>query len=263
MKKWLRLFIWVGLLTYLFAAFGFIAEKSNQSVCSEINVEILDFEENGFVRSTEVRDLLLSNQKRIIGQEFSNINKEEIEELVNNMAFVKNAQVFETIDGVLNIEIYQRKPMVRILNGNREGYYIGIDGMIFPLSRHYTSRVLIANGFIFEPFNWRKERDLLAQNKGNSARSRVIFDLFTLVEYIYNSELWNAQIAQIFINSNYEFELIPRVGAHVIYFGDISDYKEKFQKLEAMYLYGFPNIGWNQYHTINLKFKNQVVCTKR
>lgn len=263
MKKWLRLLVWVGLVAYLVAAFGFVAENNKNAVCESIKVTILDSAVNQFLKKNEVMDLILDDKKEILGQKFAKINMKEIETIVNNQAFVKDAQIFATIEGILNIELSQRIPIVRVVNGKRESYYIDKEGVIFPLSKNYTSRVLIANGYIFEPFDKSKQHKLAISDKDMNSRERVIYDLFTLAEYIYGNELWRAQFAQIYVNSKYEFELIPKVGAHVIYFGDISDYKEKFRKLEVMYFHGFSNTGWNQYHTVNLKFKNQVVCTKR
>jgi cell division protein FtsQ len=39
---------------------------------------------------------------------------------------------------------------------------------------------------------------------------------------------------------------------------------EKFEKLHTFYLQGLNTTGsWNKYSVINLKFKNQIVCTKK
>ncbi len=263
MKKWLRFFLWIGLIAYLAVSFGFVAENSRNAVCDNIRVTILDSAMNRFLHSREVKDIMLEDQKELVGRKFSKINQGEIEKLVNNQAFVKDANVFATIDGTLHVELKQRKPVLRVVNGKRESYYIDSQGIIFPLSRNYTSRVLIANGFIFEPFEWKDNRELVYPAGEMGKRARVIYDLYKLADFISKDELWRSQIAQIFVNSKYEFELIPRVGAHIIYLGDISDFEEKFRNLQAMYLHGFSNAGWNQYHIINLKFKNQVVCTKR
>jgi cell division protein FtsQ len=46
-------------------------------------------------------------------------------------------------------------------------------------------------------------------------------------------------------------------------FGDISNCEEKFQNLESLYINGLNAVGWNKYETINLKYKGQVICTKR
>ena len=65
------------------------------------------------------------------------------------------------------------------------------------------------------------------------------------------------------MNASGDLELIPRIGSHIIVFGDYSDCEIKFRNLMSLYKNGLPAVGWNKYETINLKFKGQVVCTKR
>ena len=68
--------------------------------------------------------------------------------------------------------------------------------------------------------------------------------------------------SKIYINSKDELELVPRVGGQRILFGTSENYERKFLKLYALYEQGFKKFGWNNYKTINLSYKNQVVCTK-
>lgn len=63
------------------------------------------------------------------------------------------------------------------------------------------------------------------------------------------------------MNKSGDMELIPRIGSHTIIFGKAEDIDIKFRKLKAMYRV-FNKIGWNLYKSINLKFKDQVICTK-
>jgi cell division protein FtsQ len=83
------------------------------------------------------------------------------------------------------------------------------------------------------------------------------------VKYISEDKFLSSQIVQIYYNGSGDFELIPRVGAHQIIFGDIKDYQLKFMKLKVLYEEGLKYEGWNKYVMINLKYKNQVICTKR
>jgi cell division protein FtsQ len=58
-------------------------------------------------------------------------------------------------------------------------------------------------------------------------------------------------------------ELIPRLGQHRILLGDTTDLRDKLDRMRTFYLQGLNNTGWDKYELINLKYKNQVVCTKR
>jgi len=56
---------------------------------------------------------------------------------------------------------------------------------------------------------------------------------------------------------------VPRVGAHMIMLGSLENYRGKLHKLMVLYREGFSRVGWNQYEWINLKYKDQVICTKK
>ena len=132
------------------------------------------------------------------------------------------------------------------------------------LSRKYSSHVLVANGHIIEHFEINKSNVSVCENKEeNPKKNYVVCDLFVLSKFIYDDEFWRSQIEQIYVNEANEFELIPRVGAHLILFGSIDNYERKFRNLKIFYEQGLNNIGWNKYEKINLKFDNQIVCTKK
>ena len=68
---------------------------------------------------------------------------------------------------------------------------------------------------------------------------------------------------QIYIERNGDMMMVPKVGDHVIELGTIDDLDNKFSNLLTFYLNGMPRAGWNTYSKISLKFKGQVVCTKK
>ena len=62
---------------------------------------------------------------------------------------------------------------------------------------------------------------------------------------------------------NGEVTLVPRVGDQLIVMGTLENYREKLDRLYALYVKGFNKIGWNKYKRITLKYEGQVVCTKK
>ena len=56
---------------------------------------------------------------------------------------------------------------------------------------------------------------------------------------------------------------MPKIGDQVIILGDGENINKKFKKLEIFYKKAMPKEGWNSYKSINLKYKNQVVATKK
>ena len=71
-------------------------------------------------------------------------------------------------------------------------------------------------------------------------------------------------------------ELVPRVGNHIIYLGNLPEsnilekrekeitafVNKKMKRLENFYKYGLSQAGWNKYSYINLEFDNQIICKK-
>jgi cell division protein FtsQ len=257
------LLIWIGIIVYMIFVPGFVSSRYNDQICEQINVNILDSLTNRFVTEEDITDLLLEKKSGILGYSLKGINTLELGKILNEESFIKHANVYKTVNGALNVDIVQREPILRIINRQGKSYYLDNAGVILPVSGKFTSRVLVANGFISEPFVHENGKAILDEEIPGNRRDAVIFDVFNLAAFISRSELWNAQIAQIYVNNKYELELIPRVGAHVIYLGSAVDYETKFKKLEALYLYGLNNTGWNNYEIINLKYDNQIVCTKR
>jgi cell division protein FtsQ len=87
-------------------------------------------------------------------------------------------------------------------------------------------------------------------------------NLYKLSTFITNNKFLKAQIEQIFVEPDGDFDLIPRVGDHTIIFGDADNMDDKFDRLFVFYRNGLSKIGWTRYNIINIKYKNQVVCSK-
>ena len=112
-----------------------------------------------------------------------------------------------------------------------------------PLSRHYVAHVLVASGQIDEKL--------------------ALGDLYKFVLFLQEDDFWNDWIGQIYVDSDNNVELIPRVGNHKVVLGSFDDYLTKLENLRLFYEQAIPKVGWEKYSEINLKYKNQIVCIKR
>jgi cell division protein FtsQ len=121
----------------------------------------------------------------------------------------------------------------------------------------------VANGYIFENMNIDVKKHVHVKQFNKEGKSNILSDLQELASYIHHDPFWNSQFVQVFVNKKGEIELIPRVGAHIIILGKADAYQNKLKKLKTFYVKGLNSIGWNDYETINLKYKNQVICSKR
>ena len=90
--------------------------------------------------------------------------------------------------------------------------------------------------------------------------------LLTFVEFVEEDDFWRSEVVQIAARTTpsgaLEVELVPRSGRHTILFGRIEQVERKFDKLMRFYRSGLQNIGWDAYRTIDIRYKDQVVCKK-
>ena len=264
MKNYKIILSWLGILLYLVVAVSFINKKETMALCNTVKVNIADSTDNKFVVEQDILDFIEEQNLKVRGYPLNDINTYQLEQMVNKFPAVKNVECYKTIDGTLSINLNQRKPIVRIIDVKGNSYYIDSDGYILPLSQQYTAHVIVANGNIPAiDFRNKKINVLDAENYGTKKALLKLKDIYLFSKFILVDELWKAQFVQLYLNNENEYELIPRVGAHIILLGDMENFNYKLKKLKALYLKGLNKEGWNNYERINLKYSNQVVCTKR
>lgn len=265
MRKILYISLWSTILIGLVVTLGFVDKEQDNIECKSLDININQDDESFFVDQDEIKQIIHDRGDKIIYQPLSSINIKELESVLNSHASIANAEVYVSVNGEVKVDITQRKPIIRIVNNNNESYYIDNSGRLMPLSDKYTSKILVANGNFFEPFARRYKYTVEDILKNEYAKNKsIIDDLYILATYIDSVTFWKAQIQQVYVNDDKEFELIPRVGNHKIILGDISDLNEKFTRLLIFYKEGLNRTNnWNSYSAINLKFKNQIVCTKK
>ena len=260
MNKLFQISIWIVVLSIIIITLGFVDNSSKQTAFSKPIINI-DYEtENRFINENDILSQILN--KNDTGELLLNdFSVTHIEEKLSNNHSIKDVQVYKTVDGKLVVNVQQRRPIVRIFSRN-ESYYIDDKGNLMPLSNKYTARLLVVSGNLSESFAKRYKFNY--NNLNDSLQDKTLLDdIYKIANFIDKSEFWKAQIEQIDVNKLHEFELIPKVGNHKIVLGEVGDLEGKFEKLMIFYKKGLNKTGWNEYSVINLKYKNQVVCTKR
>ncbi|NCD71378.1 cell division protein FtsQ/DivIB [Mucilaginibacter agri] len=242
---------WVVSLGGVIVLMSFIQLKKNGVVCSDVKVYIPGSQY--FIDKEEVDNILQVSSHTLIGRRIENINLHDLEKKLKANPFIEFAKVYADMDGVIKVEVSQRQPILRIMNQFDQDFYVDKHGLKIPLSGNFTARVLAANGFIEEPFG----------DKVDTMHTAIARDVFKTADFITRDSLWNAQIAEIYVNEQHEMVLIPRVGNDRILLGNADSLQTKFSNLLAFYKQGVPRVGWNTYKLINIKYANQVIGVKK
>lgn len=243
-------FVWAICLSGVIVLMSFISIKKQEVKCT--NVKILIPGADNFIEREEIDVILNQSQGNLVGKPLERINTHEIEGALKANPYIAFAKVYADMDGVINILVKQRQPVLRIINAGGQDYYIDSDGLKMPMSPNFTANVLVATGDILEGFGGRVDTLI----------TPLVADLYKTAIFLKQDTLWDAQIEQIFVNSKNDIELIPRVGNQRIILGNADSLAIKMGNLLAFYKQAMPQVGWDAYKTINVKYINQIVCEK-
>ncbi len=245
---------------------GFVEHSTDHTVIRELAVRV-DMghlrteatEGMHFIDENAVREQVLAHANGVIGDPINHVDLVAIEQELRNTACVAKADVYHTLDGVLHVNVTQRRPIIRVINADGSGFYIDDEGFTMPLSKDYTARVLVATGELFEPFTSAvTDLSTLGDSLATITRSRGLYAVATTIA---NDPFWNALFDQAYVDASGQIELIARIGGQRVRVGDGSQLKPNLAKLKAFYDQGIPQTDWRRYSVIDTRFADQVVCT--
>lgn len=264
MKKWGAIAGWTVFAIALVAVLVMARREQERALALPPNVSISVVDENAFLTEDELRTRLKRKGLTFEGQRMEAVDVSSIEAFIRQMHEVESVEVFRRMGGHWDIRLKVRQPLARIFNTSGESFYIDAKGATMNPSPNFQARVLIFSGNIPDHSDTLTADDI---NHNDSLRSVCLLDdMYRIASYVCHDPFLRAQISQVHRTKGGDFVLIPQVGSHKIIFGSAytdAEVKEKMDKLKVFYREGLPYEGWNKYETINLKFRNQIVCKKK
>ncbi|HNQ82773.1 MAG TPA: hypothetical protein PLW31_01340 [Bacteroidales bacterium] len=259
MKKLLNILFLIFLMAAVIILPAFTDLEHHRNVYREFTVEVLNQTDKSLITTSEIHELVRKNFGEIKGSPVSIIDIDKMEKLVDGNPYVSACEVYKTMDCELIMKARVREPLVRIANRQGEQFYLDLNGCAMPLNPAHPSHVTLAGGNISERL---MSIDKSEKPLDKFDRSSVLHQIYPVAYAISRDEFLESFIDQIYIHENGEIELVPRVGSQIILLGNGEDAAEKLENLKVFYRKVMRNIDWNTYKTINLKYKNQVVCIK-
>jgi len=249
-KKRIEEFLWLlfGLGSILLL--GAAMRLKDQKLCSKIDVQISGSDREMFINEDDIR-LLLNNNGNIEGQQIKNIDLKAQELFLKKNVWIKNAELYLDNNQKLNVKIVERIPVARVFTVNGNSFYLDSTGLKMPLSERVSFRVPVFT-------NFPSDKDILSLSD-----SIMLECIVKLGKFISQDSFRMAQVSQIDILHNAEFEIIPSIGSQLIELGDTSDLDKKFIKLFTFYKQTILENTLNNYSKIYLQYKDQVVAVKK
>ena len=243
MIKILKNFIYI-LITLFIVVIVIFSFKKNSSPIKEIVIN----SENKFLDRFQIESLITEKMDK--DSIIKNVNIIEKNILAN--PFVKEIKLYQDLSNKLIVDLVQYQPIARLVYENKKDLYIDLHGNIFPTSTKFSERVILIH--TVDNINF----DLKNINSTDYGKK-----IFTMINYIINDIFLSKIISEIDINYNKNIIIYPQVSKQKIIFGYPEKIDVKFDKLMLFYKKILPAKGWNTYKSVNLKFKNQIICDKK
>lgn len=248
---------WV-ILTLLAGYVGFMAVwargEANRHVCTGIDIEVDG--SHGVADSLAKASLeleLTRYPRKLTGARPNTINTLDVERFLSKFNYFESVECILTPAGVLKVRAVPMIPEIRVFEPDGRSYYVNKDGKRIDANAKFFVDVPIVQG------DFSRSAKAANGKKGCMKPS----DFLTVVRAIKADPRLSEIVSGIKINDPQNILLIPRVGGHVINIGDTSRLAEKRRALMTAYLGILPMRGWETYDTISVKFRNQVVCSRR
>lgn len=237
--KWLIL---TSLFTYVACMAIWARGEAAKLTCTGIEVKIESAGKADSVTINGVRQELAKFPKKIVGTPVPRLNTREIENYLAAFSNFEDVECSLSTTGKLKVDIIPMIPELRVFDGEMS-YYINKDGKRIESKPNFFVDVPVVTGNFTPSFTPR--------------------NLLSVSRFIQRDPILRHLVGMIEVRDADNIILIPRIHGHVINLGDTSNLQEKRQALVTMYRKVMPYKGWDTYDTISVKFRRQIVATRR
>lgn len=222
----------------LLGAFESMSESKTPLTSIEILIE--QDENQLFINKNDILKVLANQDDSLELRNINAINTALLEESLENHAFIAEAEVFSTLDGLLSVQVEQKLAIARVIHPAKH-YYLDAEGHPFPSTKNYSATVPVFTG------------------KTDSTSNYASFSLLNTINTVGFFKGW---LAEVHTTANSEIELIPLRGRHRVIFGKNENALEKLKKLKAFYSTVVTEENLDDWKTLNVAYTKLLVSTK-
>ncbi len=239
MSKLIRIGQMVFMVLVIMGLYAFSNHKNSRR---EVRGIVMEFtpNENLYTNLNAVNKLLIQKNKAPLKLPKERVALSTIEHWLKEDPMLLNANVYMTVDGTLRALLTQRTPEARVVSDSV--FYLDKNGDPMPLSEFHSARVPIITG------------NLSKMSLGDSHK---------IVAFAAQDVFLTKNMVGIHLTSEGQYVLKCRMEDFDILLGDSQDLEEKINKLKAFYNKAQKDQSLQDYSLVDLRFKNQVVATKK
>ena len=239
--KWALLLLLMGYTAWVAV---WANQEANRHKCTGVIVKIVGCD-NPVIKDRTKKGIeteLARYPDPIKGVPVHNLDINKVEKYLNSIANFESVHCMINSDNHLLIEAKPLEPVMRIFEGDKS-YYINREGKRIDAKAEFFTDVPVVHGNFNSTFTPRQVLPLVRYLESDK-------DLANLTGMIEARDARNLII-------------VPRIKGHVVNFGDTSRLKEKSENLFLFYRKVMPYKGWETYDTVSVKYRGQVVATRR
>ena len=252
-KKILSILLWVVTAAALIALFVFAREDYLTTPLKSI--QLLPSSDTGFVRKTALHDEL----ERICGmKKVGTVNMIAIQKVLDDNSWIESSTSYIDLDGTLKVSFKEYEPWFRVYSKNGRSAYVTRDGVVVPTCPIYTPYVLVASG------NFELRSDSVTYQLSDTLDAdRNLINALHWSKAIEENYFASQCTGQLYCNYRNQFELTVKGFDGKVIVGDTCDAADKLNRMEVFMKQRIDSPETQTLKSINLNYKNQIVCTKR
>lgn len=221
----------------------------------------IDYQEGDTLLSAHrLEDEVARKMPTLLGQQVKNVDKEAVWKAATGNPYVQECRVSMGVGGDVRVQVAQRVPLLHLFYLGRE-FYLDKEGRAMPVSTEFLADVMVCNGYFNVKLPQRLDSVSLAQME--RTRNQRLLKVYRLALFLYEHPEYGVLFDQEYMTEEGDLCLVPKLGNHLVVVGSDDDLDRKFHDLLAFYREGMPKVGWDTYEQISLKYKHQVIGTRR
>lgn len=239
--KWLLLLLLIGYTAWIAV---WANREADRHKCTGIIVNVTGCDNKTLADRTKrgIEMQLARYPKPIKGAKVPDVDTHGIENYLLSMANFESINCMINSDNHLLVEATPLEPVMRVFDGDKS-YYINREGKRIDARAEFFTDVPVVFGRFNAKFSPK--------------------EVLPLVKYIGENPKLANLTGMIEARDSRNLIIVPRIKGHVVNFGDTSLLKQKTDNLFLFYRKVMPHKGWDTYDTISVKFRGQVVATRR
>jgi len=254
MQNWKNIalkIVWTLLGIALIVLFVLAWRAKASKTCKEVEVELVGENTTALFMNEQEILHILQQQNCKPGIAIASLNLTAIERYLEQTGWIKNAELYFDNQLVLQVKIEQRIPIARVFSVAGNSFYVDQEGQRLPLRQLSVLRLPVFTGFTS------------GQEQLSKPDSALLNQIVSFARTIQKDSFFSAQIAQVNIAPNGDFELIPSLGDHMVLLGTMDSLQNKLDRLYTFYKKIWVPSGINAFQVLDLRFDNQIVALKK